>query len=310
MTMSRLKTACYLLLNKPKLLIAQILLLNHNRFKSDELYLKLYFYFRVGYKLDLVNPITFNQKLQWLKLYDRKDIYTTMVDKYLVKDYVKQIIGEKYVIPTIGVWNTAEEIDWDSLPFQFVLKTTHDGGGGGVIICKNKNELSKETSFIKLSKSLNRDVYTEHREWPYKNVKRKIIAEAYISDGTDNPLRDYKVMCFNGVAKLVQVHKGRFSNHTQDFYDTHWVKQPFDQGSLNSTEEEPKPAGLEEMILLSERLSKNIPFLRVDWYIVNGRLFFGELTFFDASGFDEFSPFEYNKILGDWITLPDKTINN
>lgn len=279
--------------------------------KDDETYLKILYQIRTHKKLNLDNPKRYNEKMQWLKLYNRKPEYTTIVDKYLVKDYVANIIGPRYIIPTIGVWNKPEEIEWEKLPSQFVLKTTDGGGAVGVIICKDKPTFDKTKAIKQLRKALKQNVYRELREWPYKNVKKRIIAEKYLKEEGEESLHDYKVMCFDGKAKLIEYHEGRFSKtHTQVFYDREWRKTKITQGSYGEPSGivAPRPKLLDEMILLSESLAKGIPHIRVDWYIVDNHLYFGEMTFFDSSGFDEFIPDEYNDILGDWITLPTRII--
>lgn len=276
----------------------------YGKFIPDKLYLKILYRLHMGKNLDLNNPTTFNEKLQWLKLYDRKPIYTTMVDKFEVKEYVTNIIGEGYVAKLYGVWDSLAEIDWNSLPSKFVLKTTHDGGGGSVVLCNNKDLLNYDDAIKKIRKSMKHEIYSRFREWPYKNVPHRIIAEELLEDKTEGKdLIDYKVMCFSGIPKLIQVHKGRFENHTQDFYDINWRLLPYSQGTPSSFVPMDKPAQLEEMLELSKKLSSGIPFLRVDWYIVSGKLYFGELTFFDASGFDDFDQVELNKIIGNWIKL-------
>lgn len=272
----------------------------------DDEYLKRQFKAFHGKKLDLENPETFNEKLQWLKLYDRRPEYTLMVDKYEVKGYVSQKIGQQYVIPLIGVWEDVDDIDFDTLPQQFVLKCTHDSHG--LVICKNKDELNINKAKKDLRSALKNDYYYRFREWPYKNVKPRIIAEKYMSnEGHD--LIDYKVHCFNGVPKIILVCDGRFSEGglTEDFYDTSWehlpVSRPLHPNAKHTTE---KPKQLEKMLELSAIMSSDIPFLRVDFYIIHGELFFGELTFFPASGFQSFDPSDFDNELGSWITLPKK----
>ncbi|MGI5977402.1 MAG: ATP-grasp fold amidoligase family protein [Candidatus Limivicinus sp.] len=256
---------------------------------SDEAFLKKKFKLIFGYDLDLDNPKTFNEKLQWLKLYNRRPEYTMMVDKYKVRDYIKEKLGEEYLIPLLGVWDDPDEIDFDSLPSQFVLKTNHDSGG--ICICKDKSQLNVKKVKQKLKKSLSRDYYMSGREWPYKNIPRKIICEKYMEDESGSGLTDYKVLCFNGEPKLIELHRGRFSgHHTQDFYDTDWNLTEYSQiDSPGSGMELRKPEFSDEMIRLSRILAENIPHVRVDWYYVNGQLYFGELTFFDASGFSAFA---------------------
>ena len=274
-------------------------------FFSDKTYLRVMFYLEMKKHLNLRNPQTFNEKLQWLKLYNRNPLYTKMVDKYLVKDYVSNLIGDKYIIPNLGVWEDAKDIDFNSLPNEFVLKATHLGGSTGVIICRDKFKLDILDVQVKLNKALKRNNYLKTREWPYKNVVPKILAETFLNDG-NAVLNDFKVMCFNGVAKLIELHQNRFSaNHTQDFYDRDWNKTNITQGSysLNNDEVFPKPICLSEMLELSEKISKGIPHCRVDWYVVEDRLYFGEITFFDGSGFTPFDNYEDDYLLGSWIDL-------
>lgn len=289
-------------------MLARIILgLNNHRllkWVNDKKCVELLYEAHTGKKLDLKNPKRFNEKLQWIKLYDRKPEYTQYVDKYAVRSYVKEKIGEQYLIPLIGVWKNAREIDFNEMPNQFVLKCNHDSGS--VTICKNKSEFDIVKARKKLNRALKKGTFYHGREWPYKNVKRKIIAEKFMSDGTGKELNDYKVFCFNGVARLVQIHKGRFSNHTQDYYDKEWNKLDIYQGVPQSSELMPKPEFLDEMLRLSEILSQGIPEVRIDWYAINGALYFGEMTFFDASGFDDFEPDQWNEIIGSWIILPQK----
>ena len=267
---------------------------------SDETYLKFAFRVRCGSTLDLENPKTYNEKLQWLKLHDRKPEYTTMVDKYEVKQYIAEKIGDEYVIPTLGVWDRFEDIDFDSLPEQFVLKCTHDSGG--LVICKDKAKLDIADARKRITKSLKKNYYWANREWPYKNVQPRIIAEKFMVDDSGG-LQDYKVLCFNGEPKLIQVHKGRFQSHTQDYYDTQWKRQAIYQGDPMSSTETAKPVFLEQMLEVSRKLSAGIPHVRVDWYYVDGQLYFGELTFFDGSGLVPFEPEHWDYILGSWIDL-------
>lgn len=271
----------------------------------DAFYLKMLFRLRMGEKLDLKNPKSFNQKLQWLKLYNHNPSYTQMVDKYAVKEYVANKLGKQYIIPTIGVWNTPEQIEWNKLPEQFVLKTTHGGGGGGVAICKNINSFDKNKALQTLSVSMKSDIYKNLREWPYKGVKKQIIAEELLVP-EDGDLKDYKVLCFNGKPKLIEFHSGRFTDsHTQDFYDTDWHKMPITQNEYGetSTTIAPKPELLEKMLELCEILAAGMPHVRIDWYYCNGKLYFGEITFFDGSGFEKFDNYNDDLLLGSWIDL-------
>ena len=273
---------------------------------SDEVYLKLIYRLIFGRKLDLNHPKTFNEKLQWLKLNDRKPEYTTMVDKNEVKKYIAERIGEEYVIPTLGVWDNFDDIDFDSLPDQFVLKCTHDSGG--LVICKDRRKLDIPKAREKINKALTRRFYYFGREWPYKNVKPRIIAEKYMVDGVTSELRDYKLFCFNGVYKCMKVDFDRFVKHCANYYDSQG--NLLDLGETICPPDKEKnirlPLNLEKMIKLAETLSKDIPFLRVDFYDVNGNIYFGELTFFPASGFGTFTDEEWDYKLGEWIHLPGK----
>ena len=270
----------------------------------DKLYLKLMFRRFTGKSLRLRNPRTFNEKLQWIKLYDRKPEYAVMVDKFAVKEYVAKKIGAQYVVPTIKCWDKIEDVSFDGLPEKFVMKCTHDSGG--LVICKDKSSLDRDAALKKIEKSFNFDYFPLWREWPYKGVKPRIIVEQFLDDGNAS-LNDYKVLCFNGVPRLIELHRGRYQKHTQDFYDEKWNHLPFRQGHDEiAGDVYAKPAFLDEMLRLSEILSKDIPHVRVDWYYVENKLYFGELTFFDSSGFDDFDPAEYNEIVGSWLQLPAK----
>ena len=269
---------------------------------DDEAYLKRVFKYSLGYELNLDDPKTFNEKLQWLKLHDRKPLYTQLVDKYAVKEYVAEKIGPEYVVPVIGgPWDSADEIDFDALPDRFVLKCTHDSGG--VVICRDKAALDREAAKAKLAKALGRNFYWANREWPYKDVKPRVFAEQYLSGGDDASPNDYKVLCFDGKACFIQVHKGRFAHHTQDYYDTNWNRLPLMQGIALSQTPDEKPAFLSELLSLSEQLSRGFVHLRVDWFHAEGKLYLGELTFYDSSGLEKFEPEEYDDILGDLIRL-------
>lgn len=277
-------------------------------FPNDELYLKIIFRCFMGKRLDLKNPKTFSEKLQWLKLYNRKPEYTMMVDKYAVKEYVAEKIGKEYVIPTLGVWDSVEDIDWDSLPQQFVLKTTHAGGGNGVVICKDKTTFDKDKAISKLSNSMKNNPYYTLREWPYKNVQPRIIAEQYIEIEGQDDLPDYKFFCFNGEPKYCQVIAGRNDVMTIDFYDKNWNHQPFHEPKDYPFSEQghSKPTCFDEMWILATKLSNGLPFLRVDFYEVNNKIKFGELTFFPTSGVGGFDPKEWDYTFGSWIELPNK----
>lgn len=272
----------------------------------DRLYINL-MYFRHFHRFpNLKDPQTFNEKLQWLKLYDRRSEYTTMVDKYLAKEYVANIIGEEYIIPTIDVWNTIDEIDWDSLPNQFVLKWNHDSGS--IVICKDKSKLDKGAAIKILRRNEHSSGYWYGREWPYKNVKPCIIAEQYMED-EDGELKDFKFFSFDGETKAMFVATDRFNKEEDtkfDFYDTQFNHMPFTNGHPNATRQINKPQNFDLMIQLASKLSKGYPHIRVDFYEVNGKVYFGELTLYHWSGFVPFNPPLYDKMFGDWIKLPSK----
>lgn len=272
---------------------------------SDRLYLKLLFRLKMGYPLNLNNPKTYSEKLQWLKLYNRKPEYTVMVDKYAVKQYVADRVGAEYVIPTLGVWERVEDIDFDKLPNKFVLKTTHDSGG--IVICLDKNTFDIENACQRLNKNLKQNFFKILREWPYKNVPPRIIAEEYIVDNSRNDLPDYKFFCFDGEVKamFVAVDRSSVVEETKfNFYDMNFNLLPFTNGHPNSRYEIEKPTCFQQMKNLATELSKNIPHVRVDFYEVNGRIFFGEITFFHWSGMQPFVPVEWDYKFGEWIHLP------
>lgn len=264
-------------------------LMNKNFFKwiPDEKYITIKYKIEMNQKLNLKEPKTFNEKLQWLKLYDRKPEYTKMVDKYEAKKYVADIIGEEYIIPTLGVWDKFEDIDFTKLPNQFVLKPTHDSGN--VFICKNKDEIDYKKLKKTVQKWLKRNYYLVHREWPYKNVKPRIIAEEYMEDQIGE-LIDYKVYAFNGQCDYVMVCFDRIKRETKFiYYDRNWnIKKEFSKDGIKygDTIKIEKPKNLDKMFEFAEILSKNIPFVRVDFYESNGNLYFGELTFYPSAGFD------------------------
>lgn len=275
------------------------------RFMSDKFYLSLLYKMTFGSKLNWEHPSTFSEKLQWLKLYNRRPEYTTMVDKAAVKKYVADIIGEEYIIPTLGIWDRPEDIEWEKLPNRFVLKCTHDSHS--VIIVKDKEALNKEEACKKLAKSLKNDFYRVSREWPYKNVPHRILAEAYLEPKPDtNDLPDYKFFCFNGEPKFCQVVSGRGSQLCFDFFDKDWVHQSFHEPRIYPfAETEPsKPKNFEKMLDLARQLASDKPFARIDFYDLHDNVYFGEITFFPAAGMGGFAPEDYDGLLGAMITLP------
>ena len=271
------------------------------RLLPDEWYIQLQYFYHFHRFANLKNPQTFNEKLQWLKLHDHNPLYTTLVDKYAVKKWVADKIGEEYIIPTLGVWNKAEDIDFDKLPNQFVLKVNHDSGG--LVICRDKSKLDKQAAIAKLSGALKNNGYWYGREWPYKNVKPCILAEKYIEDAETKELWDYKLMCFNGKVRCSFVCTERFTENglKVTFYDDDWNIMPFERHYPRRKTPMAKPLNYEEMVNLAEKLSKGIPFVRVDFYSVQGKTYFGELTFYPGSGLEEFVPSEWDKKIGDWL---------
>lgn len=272
---------------------------------DDKKYLKKKYNSVMHKELNIDNPQTFNEKIQWLKLYDRNSEYVKLVDKYEVKKYVADIIGDEYIIPTLGVYNKFKDIDFDKLPNSFVIKCTHDSGG--IAICKDKNIFDTTFAKNKINKSLKRNYYYSGREWPYKNVKPRILVEKYMKDNFSQELIDYKVLCFNGIPKIIFTCTDRYTDGLKvTWFDLNWNKLPFERHYPASNKIIKKPKNLEKMIDFSKKLSKNIPFVRMDWYEINGKLYFGEYTFYPGSGMEEFTPEEWDYKLGELINLPQK----
>ena len=274
------------------------------RIIPDRFFLKIKYRLRMKEKLSLKSPRKFNEKIQWLKLYDRKPEYTMMVDKYEVRKYISERLGEEYLIPLLGVWDSFEEIDFDRLPNQFVLKPNHTSGN--VYICKDKTQIDYEQLKKEINSWMKRKYYWLHREWPYKNVKPRIICEQYMEDESVKELRDYKFMCFNGKVRcsFVGLNRNSPTGLNVDFYDIDWNPMPFERLYPNSGKKIPKPKNYNKMIQLAEVLSRNISFVRIDFYEVNGQIYFGEITFYPGSGFEGFSPESFDYLLGSWIRLP------
>ncbi|MEN3004732.1 ATP-grasp fold amidoligase family protein [Dehalobacterium formicoaceticum] len=275
-------------------------------FLSDRTYLKLIYWLRMGKVLNLNNPQTFNEKLQWLKLYDRCPEYTMMVDKYEAKKYVAERIGGEYIIPTLGVWDKFEDIDFGLLPNQFVMKCTHDSGG--LVIVREKGKMDIEVARKKINASLNKNYFWGGREWPYKNVKPRIIAEQYLENSSKG-LRDYKFFNFNGVPQFTYVSEGMEDHSTAkiSFYDFDRKKMEFHRTDYAQFCSQPEfPSNMDEMKRLSAELAQiiNCPFVRTDFYSVDNKVFFSEITFSPCSGMIPFEPAEWDKKLGEWIKLP------
>lgn len=272
---------------------------------SDKYYIKVIWKQIMGYPLDLRHPKTFNEKLQWMKLYDRNPLYTDLVDKYKVKQWVADRIGAEHVIPTLAVYDSVDEIDISQLPDQFVLKCNHDSGG--VVICKDKSSFDFEAAKAKLKKSFEHNFYWDYREWPYKNVKRKIFAEEYLEDKKYGDLPDYKIFTFKGEPKLIEVDFDRFVHHKRNIYDTEW-------NYLNAQIQYPsvkdkafcKPMKMESLLSLARTLAAGLKEVRVDFYIIDDKIYFGEMTFFHDAGLSVFSPQTLGNQMGEWIELPIK----
>ena len=268
----------------------------------DKLYLSLLYRTKFGKRLDWQKPKTFNEKLNWLKIYDRRPQYTNYVDKFKVREYVEKTIGEKYLIPLFGVWDNPDEIDFNKLPNQFVLKCNHDSGG--LCICKDKTNFDIESAKAKLKRSLKKDYFIEGREWPYKNVPRKIIAEKYMIDSIVNEIRDYKFFCFNGIPKAIFIATDRQNEKEEtkfDFFDMEFNHLDFTHGHPNAKKIPRKPKNFELMKKLAAKLSTGIPQIRIDLYEINGKVYFGEMTLFHHSGLVPFNPRKWDYIFGSWI---------
>lgn len=258
---------------------------------------------RLGYKCDLKNPHTFNEKIQWLKLHDRKEIYHKLVDKYEVKRIIGDLIGEEYIIPTLGIWKSFDEIDFAGLPNRFVLKCTHDSAS--VVLCKDKTVFDYASAREKLTEALKTDYYHYvGKQWAYKGVERRIIAEEYLDEGNNAGLVDYKFMVFGGECRCVFVCAGRQSRLRLDAYDMDWQLMPFTRNNHpNMVKKAPRPQCYDTMLMLAEKIAGFVdnPFVRVDFYEVDGKVYFGEVTFYPEGGLGSFDPIEWDYILGEWI---------
>lgn len=303
--MSKFKTALRLLKSPGKAIIP---LASRGLFNwlPDRPYLKMVYRGQLGEKLDLETPKKFTEKLQWLKLYSRDPAYHAIVDKYEVKKHVANIIGEQYIIPTLGVWDDPEMISFENLPEQFVLKCTHDSGS--VVICKDKPSFDPGQAKEELKKALKRSTYWFGREWPYKGLKPRIIAEPYLEDSECGELRDYKFFCFDGVVKCYKVDFDRFISHHANYYDREGTLVEIGEQVCppDHSRDIKMPSNIGLMMELAEKLTQGYPFLRADFYNVNGNIYFGELTFFPDSGMGVFTYDDNDTLLGSWITLPEE----
>lgn len=271
----------------------------------DAFFIRMRFYLVMGKKLNLNNPLTYNEKLQWLKLHDKRSSYSNMVDKIEAKKIVASVIGEEYIIPTIKTYNSIEEVDFDELPQQFVIKCTHDSGG--VVVCKDKDKLDKKAALKLLSKSLRQNFNNLTREYPYKNVVPRLIAEQYMEDESGYELKDYKIFCFAGEPKMSFVASDRQKEGEEtkfDFYDLEWNHIPVVNGHPCSEHGIAKPQNYDKMLELASKLSQGIPHVRVDFYNINGKIYFGELTFFHWSGLVPFEPEDWDYTFGSYLHLP------
>lgn len=291
-------------LTNPRILLPHLGARGFFHWMDDEAYLKKSFRAYLGSNLDIENPKTFNEKLQWLKIHDRNPLYTTLVDKAAVKPWVAERIGWNHVVPTLGVWDSFDDIDFDELPERFVLKCTHDSGG--LVICRNREMFNAFAAKKKIERSLGRNFFWSGREWPYKNVPPRVIAEEYLDPSPAIDVIDYKVLCFNGEARCIFTCCGRASDDLRvDFFDLGWNPLPFTRHYPKSDTPPDAPAGLQGLIEMSERLSAGMPFVRVDFYEIAGHSYFGEMTFYPGSGFEEFDPESWDSELGSWIKLPE-----
>lgn len=281
----------------------------------DELYIKIRFRAKMGVWPNLKKPQTFNEKINWLKLHNQRPEYTTMVDKLAVKEYVANIIGEEYVIPTLFVWNSPEKIEWEKLPSKFVLKTTHGGGGGGVVICHDKSSFDRQKAVDKLQASMRSVAGRAFREYPYYDVPKRIIAEQILEisvvEVLSHELKDYKFFCFNGKVRFFKIDFGRFIDHHANYYSPSGQLLPFGESDFPPVPEhiEAIPDNLSLMIAIAENLSAGMPFLRVDLYNVGGKIYFGEMTFFPAGGLGKFIPERSDLEIGQMLNLPSNTPN-
>lgn len=286
------------------------LLYRFGRWIPDRIYLRIIFWLETKETLDLTNPKTFNEKLQWLKLYNQKPEYTAMADKLAAKEIVKKRIGQKYIVPTLYVYDNVDEINWDILPNQFVIKTNHDSGGNGVVVCYDKTKFSIKNAMHKIKKSLRTNSFIVGREWPYKNIEKKVFVETYLTDDNNGGIKDYKFYCFDGKVKAMFICSDRATGHVKmDYFDENFKPLNITQGhQQNIIGDLQRPDKFYEMKMLAEALSIGIPHVRIDFYAVNGNVYFSEYTFFDSGGLAPFEPKEWNNILGEYIVLPEKYI--
>ena len=298
-------------LKNPLKIITQLGVRGFFNWMPDKMYLEIIFRCEMDKKLDLRNPVTYNEKLQWIKLYDHNPLYNTLVDKYDVKKYVSEKIGHEYVIPTIGIWENVDDIPFDKLPSQFVIKCTHDSGS--IVICNDKTKFDYLSAKKKIKKCLKKRFYKSGREWPYKDLRPRIIVERYMEDPETDELRDYKFFCFDGVVQAMFIATDRQASDRPtafDFFDPDYHHLDIRHGHPNAETLPKKPANFELMKELAQKLSQNIPHVRVDFYEVDGKVYFGEMTFFHHGGLVPFDPPEWDYRFGKWIILPNRKAYN
>ena len=291
-------------LRNPARIFFYLGLKGHFRFIPDELYVRICYRIQMGKRLELDPPRTFNEKLQWLKLHDRRPEQTRWVDKYEVRKLIAETAGEDHLFSLLGVWDRVEDVEWDRLPDRFVLKCTHDSGG--TVICRDKSRFDVRAARRKLAAGLKRNYYWAGREWAYKDVRPRIIAEPLMVDESGTELKDYKFFCFDGEPRLIQVDFDRFVKHKRNLYDLEWRYQPFqlmyptDPGRII-----PKPANLHDVLAFVRRITPKVPFMRTDLYLIGERIYFGEFTLHHGGGAEPFIPDSYDEWLGTWIRLPE-----
>ena len=271
--------------------------------KDDESFIRLEYFLGMKKRLRLDPPVSYNEKIQWLKLNGYRHEYVRMVDKYEAKFFASDIIGQEHIIPTIGIYDSFDQIDFDALPSQFVIKTTHDSGG--VVVCKDKTHFDLGKARRIITKSLKRNFYWEHREPMYKDIIPRVIVEEYMEDQSGE-LKDYKFFCFNGEVKALFVASDRFTPGAEtkfDFFDADYNHLPFTNGHPNAAVIPPRPLCFEQMKAIARKLSAGIPHVRVDLYDIDGMVFFGEMTFYHWSGIVPFKPDEWDYTFGEWLVL-------
>lgn len=292
----------------PDLRFSYMTKLGFHKSMSDERFVRKSFELRMGKKVNLENPVTLNDKLQWLKLHDRRPIYTIMADKYRAREYITEKIGSEYTVPLYGVWKNVDDIDFDSLPDSFVIKCNHDCGG--LSICRDKNTFDVESAKKKLSRSMSRNYYTIGREWQYKNIKPVILAEKLLFNSDGSPLVEYDFFCFNGNVRMVSCAWGerdRGEVHYNDFYDEHFNRLDLNCYYPSSDVIHEKPVWFDQMKELAVKLAGDRAFLRVDIYVCDNRPYIGELTFHHWGGMGAYEPIEWNSTLGSWLDISGVT---